>query len=119
MSLPLTFVSYAGEWKRDDIGWWYQHQDQSYVQAEQTADGNTAVCYVIDGNEDGLGEYYYFDEKGYLITDKTLKISTYSGVEEIRVNRDGARVGKDGNVEQIPLAVGQVKDELGKGLFKH
>ena len=50
---PLT--SFAGEWKSDNNGWWYQNDDGSYPK-------NTWQW--IDGNKDGISESYYFNENG-------------------------------------------------------
>ena len=29
VSASVSMSAYAGEWKRDDIGWWYQNDDGS------------------------------------------------------------------------------------------
>ena len=57
LSLAMTITAFAGEWKKDHIGWWYQNDDGSYsVNAWQW----------IDGNKDGIAECYYFDSVGYM-----------------------------------------------------
>lgn len=65
---PLT--SFAGEWKSDNNGWWYQNDDGSYPK-------NTWQW--IDGNKDGLSESYYFNENGYLLTNTTKDGCTVNG----------------------------------------
>ena len=30
LSSALSITALAGEWKQDDIGWWYQNDDGSY-----------------------------------------------------------------------------------------
>ena len=61
-SVPVS----AGVWKTgedDPESWWYDHQD-----------GTWAVGWeLIDGNGDGIGEWYLFDEDGWLITDYMTK----------------------------------------------
>ena len=65
---PLT--SFAGEWKSDNNGWWYQNDDGSYP-------NNTWQW--IDGNKDGVSESYYFNENGYLLTNTTKDGYTVNG----------------------------------------
>lgn len=61
-SIPIT-VS-AGVWKNEDQldqgDWWYDNEDGTYAKAG---------WYWIDGNNDKVEECYYFDEKGWLLTD--------------------------------------------------
>lgn len=74
MSLSMSLLSYAGEWKQDTTGWWWQNDDGTYpVNRWQW----------IDGNNDGIAEYYYFNENGYLLVDTTIPDSYI-------VNKDGA-----------------------------
>ena len=72
----------AGQWMRDDIGWWWQEDDGSYPKNWSR---------WLDGNQDGIYELYYFDENGYLYTDTFL----CDGM--VQVNKDGACV-VDGQV---------------------
>ena len=30
LTIGMNFSSYAGQWKSDSIGWWYQNNDGSY-----------------------------------------------------------------------------------------
>lgn len=58
--LTLSAVpAFAGEWKQDDKGWWYQDDDGTYPR-------NTWRW--IDGNHDGTAECYYFNDMGYILT---------------------------------------------------
>ena len=68
-----TSTAFAGEWKSDNTGWWYQNNDGSYP---------TNTWQWIDGNGDGVSESYYFNENGYLLTNSTKDGYT--------VNADGA-----------------------------
>lgn len=55
-----SIPTFAGEWKLNKIGWWYQNTDGSYPINEWK---------WIDGNYDGIAECYYFDNRGYLLRD--------------------------------------------------
>ena len=58
VSASVSMSAYAGEWKRDDIGWWYQNDDGSYQMNNWFTD--------IDGKS------YYFDGRGYMLSNTTL-----------------------------------------------
>ena len=65
-SLILTIAcavnAFAGEWRSDNIGWWWQNDDGSYP----------ANCWQwIDGNNDGTAECYYFNPSGYCLMGTT------------------------------------------------
>ncbi|MBT9776043.1 hypothetical protein GPL15_05935 [Clostridium sp. MCC353] len=62
MTFSMSITSFAGTWKQEAEGWWYQNDDGSYPQSGWQ---------WIDGNEDGVAESYYFDENGYLLTNTT------------------------------------------------
>lgn len=74
MSMSLPLLSYAGEWKQDTTGWWWQNDDGTYP---------VNTWKWIDGNNDGIAEYYYFNENGYLLVDTTIP-------DSYMVNKDGA-----------------------------
>lgn len=75
LSLLNNFSSFAGEWKKDNVGWYFELRDGSYL----------ADCWEwIDGNNDDRAECYYFDSKGYLVTD--------SVVDGYKVNSSGCWV---------------------------
>ena len=48
-----SMTSFAGEWKQDASGWWYQNDDGSYP---------TNTWKEINGKQ------YYFDNNGYILT---------------------------------------------------
>lgn len=53
--IMLSLVSYAGEWKNDENGYWYQNDDGSYK-----------IGWYQDVDE----KWYYFDNQtGYMLTD--------------------------------------------------
>ncbi len=64
----LAGTAFAGEWKRDSVGWWYQNDDGSYQQNQWFQDKN--------------GKYYYFNAAGYMLAGT--------------VTPDGYQVGADG-----------------------
>lgn len=51
VSASMSITAFAGQWKQDNIGWWYQNDDTSYP---------TNVIKQIDG------PWYYFDSTGYM-----------------------------------------------------
>ena len=72
MTAAMSVSSFAGQWKLDDRGWWYQNDDGTYPAAEWK---------WIDGNVDGTAECYYFYSDGYM---------AYSNeIDGYRVNSDG------------------------------
>ena len=73
LTLTAAAPAFAGMWRSDGKGWWYDNQDGTYIA------GGWAW---IDGNNDGIAECYYFGNDGYLWTD----IRTPDGY---LVNRDG------------------------------
>lgn len=68
-----AFPAFAGQWQKDENGWWWQNDDGSYP---------SWMWAWIDGNHDGIAENYYFDENGYLSADV--------GNQGVAVNADGA-----------------------------
>jgi len=57
-TLSTAFTTFAGEWKQDTTGWWYQNDDGSYP---------VNTWQWIDGDGDGTSENYYFDGNGYCL----------------------------------------------------
>ena len=74
--VSMSITAFAGEWKQDAIGWWYQNDDGSYL---------TNCWQWIDGNEDGIAENYYLDDNGYCLMN-TVTPDGYT------VNENGAWV---------------------------
>lgn len=70
LGMLSTSTAFAGEWKSDNTGWWYQNNDGSYP---------TSTWQWIDGNGDGVSESYYFNENGYLLTNSTKDGYTVNG----------------------------------------
>lgn len=61
MSATIATTAWAGEWKQDNIGWWYQNDDGSYT---------TSTWQNIDGKN------YLFNAAGYM---RTGWVQTVSG----------------------------------------
>ena len=62
LSAALSVPAFAGVWRMNSVGWWYDNEDGSWA-----ANG----WYWIDGNHDGISECYYFDAGGYLLVSTT------------------------------------------------
>ena len=78
LAVLMPVIVYAGEWKQNDYGWWWQNDDGSYP----------VSCWEwLDGNGDGVYECYYFDKRGYMATDKDVSDGSH-------INSDGARIYK-------------------------
>ena len=60
-------------WQKNDIGWWYVHEDGGYI---------------TDGWEKINGKWYYFDEEGYMMANKW----TVTGGNAYYLGEDGAMV---------------------------
>ena len=64
MVLMMSFSAFAGVWKNDAKGWWYENADGSYLRNGWN---------WVDGNNDGVSESYYFQNDGYLVTNTTVE----------------------------------------------
>ena len=58
LSVLTSMSAFAGEWKTDEVGRWYQNDDGSYT---------TNNWQKIKDN-DGVERWYLFDENGYIRT---------------------------------------------------
>lgn len=74
MAVCISMTAFAGTWKLDAVGWWWQNDDGSYP---------VSSWQWLDGNRDGTEECYYFNEIGYMLADTTTP-------DGYKVNRDGA-----------------------------
>lgn len=63
-ALPFTvlfsFQAFAGQWRQDMNGWWYENDDGSWM---------AGGWHWLDGNKDGTAECYYLNRDGYLVKD--------------------------------------------------
>lgn len=58
LMVSMSITAFAGEWKQDAIGWWYENDDGSYPASTWFQDTD--------------GKWYYFNEHGYMITNATI-----------------------------------------------
>ena len=82
-----NILSWKGEWKRDDAGWWYANRDGSYPKNSWQEIGS---------------KWYFFDENGYMKTgwihwnDKDYFCDETGAMLVNTTTPDGASVGEDG-----------------------
>ena len=82
-----NILSWKGEWKRDDAGWWYANRDGSYPKNSWQEIGS---------------KWYFFDENGYMKTgwihwnDKDHFCDETGAMLVNTTTPDGASVGEDG-----------------------
>lgn len=81
-TLLLSITAFAGSWKQDAKGWWWDNGNGTYPKS---------TWQWCDGNGDGIAECYYFDGNGYCL----LNTTTPDGYQ---VNASGAWV-QDGIVQ--------------------
>ena len=82
LSFSSITAAMAGQWQSDTTGWWWQNDDGTYP---------VNTWQWLDGNNDGTAECYYFNDKGYMLSDTTTP-------DGYNVNSDGAWV-QDGTVQ--------------------
>ena len=70
----MSMTAFAGEWKQDTTGWWYQNDNGSYP---------------INCWQEINGKQYYFNESGYMLVNT--------------ITPDGKQVGINGELVQEPL----------------
>ncbi|MDO4265524.1 MAG: hypothetical protein Q4C63_03555 [Eubacteriales bacterium] len=62
-SAALSVTAYAGSWKQDAVGYWWQEDDGSYPVSQWK---------WLDGNGDGISECYYFNGSGYMAANTSI-----------------------------------------------
>lgn len=55
ISTILAMPVFAGTWKQDNVGWWYERDDKSFPKS---------IWEQIDGS------WYYFNENGYMLSNQ-------------------------------------------------
>ena len=75
LTITMSVTAFAGQWREDADGWWWQEDDGSYA---------VSSWQWLDGNQDGVAECYYFDGNGYMAANTT--------VDGYQVNGDGCWV---------------------------
>lgn len=56
MIMSASITSFAGQWNRNDKGWWYQNDDKTYLKSTW-----------FEYN----GKWYYFNAEGYMLENTT------------------------------------------------
>lgn len=79
-------TAYAGTWKQDASGWWYQNDDGSYLTG----------WHWLDGNNDGTAECYYFYDNGYMAAN--------TEIDGYKVDGDGKWTSHAGEVYTRPAS---------------
>ncbi|MFT4106388.1 MAG: hypothetical protein QM657_11565 [Lacrimispora sp.] len=103
LSISMASAAFAGTWKQNDRGWWWQEKDKTYP---------SSTWEWIDSDGDGMAECYYFDENGYLLTGTTTP-------DGYTVNESGAWVDQ-GLVRQRAADpfTAQAVSQKGKKLYE-
>lgn len=83
MSAVMATTALAGEWKQDQVGWWYQNDDGSYPQS---------VLKKIDSY------WYYFDNTGYMRTGWLQFTDGWFGFRE-----DGSCLNPVSQIDGVPV----------------
>ncbi len=76
LTIGITFIAAAGEWKQDSVGWWYQNDDGSYPKNTLFKDPDSGLTHYFDSTGYMLyncdtPEGYRIDVDGNVITDET------------------------------------------------
>ena len=89
----LSFASFAGAWKQDAKGYWYQNDDGSYPKS---------TWMWIPGKDPHIAYCYYFDENGYCLLNRKspdgYQLSPSGEWLIDRVNLPATKVVNTGNV---------------------
>lgn len=93
ITMTINIPAYAGTWKQNMSGWWYQNDDGTYPKA---------IWQWIDGNGDGVAESYCFNSDGYLYVNTITPDGYY-------VNENGAWV-----INEVVQT--QIQDQIAAGI---
>ena len=91
----ISLNTYAGTWRQDGNGWWYQNSDGSYPRSNWQ---------WIDANEDHIAYCYYFNNDGYCLLNQETP--------------DGYRVSSSGEwiIADVGLPETKIVNTLGVNL---
>ena len=117
LSLFSTTPVFAGQWRQDAKGWWWQSS-----KSDDPADYPTGEWRWIDGNQDGIAECYRFDKDGYILTNTSIDGSDIDGngawVIDGVVQQKDIRNQKPGInpviLEDMKLTLGELKAKYGE-----
>ena len=88
--------AYAGAWKQDNTGWWYQDDNGGYLTGWQW----------LDGNGDGTAECYYLYDNGYMAAN--------TEVDGYLLNANGQWTSHDGKLYTKQVSAGGQTNEPGQ-----
>ena len=108
MVLMMSFSAFAGVWKNDAKGWWYENADGSYLRNGWN---------WVDGNNDGVAECYYFDQEGWALLSTTTP-DGYTVDENGAWVVDGEVQTKDVEVKASPKTTTVKKKQRKNGVIK-
>ena len=115
-------TSFAGEWKSDSIGYWYEKEDGNYIVSDWFMDDGKYYYFNGDGymmSNAWIGNYYV-GEDGAMLTN-TITPDGYQVDENgawIPENSDSRPMAPYCNVISNPLFYGGAQDYLGEdGIF--
>ena len=90
----LSFASFAGTWKQDAKGYWYENDDGSYPKS---------TWMWIPGKDPHIAYCYYFDENGYCLINRKspdgYQLSPSGEWLIDRVNLPATKIINTGNVD--------------------
>lgn len=101
ISMVLSITAFAGEWKQNTSGWWYQNDDGSYSQNAWLQDNEKwyhfdANGYMQTGWLDLSSTWYYLNQSGEMQTSPIyLDGITYN------FNKDGACINRWEGLEDV------------------
>ncbi|WP_313184918.1 hypothetical protein [Lacrimispora sp.] len=81
LSAVMSTAVFAGEWKQDTNGWWYQNDDGTYMKSNWLQDAN--------------GKWYFFNSNGYMM----------SGWIQISNTQKFYYLNYDGSMQTDPMTV--------------
>lgn len=89
LATSLSVPAFAGTWKQDNVGWWYERDDKSFPVSQWEG---------IDGS------WYYFNDHGYMLANQWLGNYYLGSAGAMLTNTvvDGYQIGADG--AYIPAA---------------
>ncbi len=98
MAAWMVTPGYAGQWRLNQTGWWYQNDDATWPSLKWQ---------WIDGNHDGIFECYAFDANGYMYANTMTPDGYYVGTDGAWV-QDGVRATRAfvGGIAPAPTEIG-------------
>lgn len=101
--LGIQITTYAGQWRSDAYGWWYQEDNGSYPWNQWRQLDNTWYYfngngYMVTGWQLINGEWYFFYDDGYMAANEWIGDYYLTGSGAMATNCwiDGYWVGSDG-----------------------